>query len=202
MLKYNEILTKVKELKVWEKESILKWSDFEIYVFRPEKKFKDYDTSKNFQIFLRLANGREFRPNHLIVMIDLNLRIRSNPNEKGDLLKLFDNIFYKKSFKEDLDKLKAFNFDHFLYDIEIISVLYLLFLIEQDYNYPDKKSNYNPKTLFLHWWVRQFICDWKEIDNLVMSVCKWQPPMAKYTSEDDLNNKKFNKDRKDLWYLN
>lgn len=201
MLKYNDILEKVKKIWVWKKETILKWEEFEIYVFRPEKQFKDYDINNNFQIYLKLSNWREFRPNHLIVMIDLNLRIRSNLNKKEDLLKLFDNIFYKKPFKEDLDKLKAFNFDHFLYDLEIIAILYLLFLIEQDYNYPDKKSNYNPKTLFLHWWVRQFICNWKEIDNLVMSVCRFQPPMVKYTYEDDLNHKRYNENRKDLWYL-
>lgn len=201
MLNYNEILTKVKDLKIWEKEIILTWDDFEIYLYRPEKAFKDYDVNKNFQIFLKLSDGREFRPNHLIVMIDLNLRIRSNPDKKKELLSLFDTIFYKNDYSTFIQNINKYKFDHYLYNINIISTLYLLFLIEQDYNYPDKKSKYNPKTLFLHWWVRQFICDWKEIDNLVMSVCRFQPPMSKYTCEDDFNNKRFNKDRKNLRYL-
>lgn len=201
MLEYKEIYKKVKNIKVWKKKTILKWSDFEIYVFRPEKIFKNYDVKKNFQIYLKLNNGREFRPNHLIAMIDLNLRIRSNVDQKENLLKLFDNIFYKKDYSENIKQLKWKRFTHFLYDIEVISTLYLLFLIEQEYNYPDGKSKYSPKTLFLHWRVRQFVCEGKEIDNLVMSVCRWQPPMVKYTFQDDLNHKKYNKDRDSLWYL-
>lgn len=202
MLKYIEIYEKVENIKIWKKETILKWSDYEIYVFRPEKKFKNYDINKNFQIYLKLSNGREFRPNHLIVMIDLNLRIRGNIEQKENLLKLFDNIFYKKDYSKNIEELKKKSFAHFLYDIEMISTLYLLFLIEQEYNYPDAMSKYSPKTLFLHWWIRQFVCEWKEIDNLVMSVCRGQPPMVKYTFQDDLNHKKYNKDRGDLWYLN
>lgn len=201
MLDYNKTFKIIKNIEIWETKSILKREYFEIYVVRPEKEFKNYDLDKNFQIFLKLPNWREFRPNHLIAMIDLNLRIRSNPEQKENLLNLFDNIFYKKDYSFYLEELSNITFDHFLYDIEIISALYVLFLIEQDYNYPDWKSNYNPKTLFLHWWIRQFISDWKEIDNLVMSVCRWQPPMVKYTCQDDFNHKKYNKDRKNLWYL-
>lgn len=202
MLDYNKTFKIIKNIEIWETKSILKRENFEIYVVRPEKEFKNYDLDKNFQIFLKLPNWREFRPNHLIAMIDLNLRIRSNPEQKENLLNLFDNIFYKKDYSSYLEELSNITFDHFLYEIEIISALYVLFLIEQDYNYPDWKSNYNPKTLFLHWWIRQFIADWKEIDNLVMSVCRWQPPMVKYTCQDDLNHKKYNIDRDKLWYLN
>lgn len=201
MLKYYEIFNIIKELNIWETKIISKWKDFEIYVLRPEKEFKNYDKTKNFQIFLKLPNWREFKPNHLIVMIDLNLRIRSNWEQKEKLLDLFDNIFYKKDFLKELNCLKNVNFEHYLYDLEIISVLYLLFLIEQEYNYPDWKSKYNPKTLFLHWWVRQFILELKEIDNLVMSVCNRQPPKVSYTCKDDKNNKKYDEWRKNKWYL-
>lgn len=83
-------------------------------------------------------------------MIDLNLRIRGNVDQKENLLKLFDNIFYKKDYSKNIKQIKGKCFTHFLYDIEVISTLYLLFLIEQEYNYPDGKSKYNPKTLFLH----------------------------------------------------
>ena len=48
---------------------------------------------KNFQIWLK-EGEREFRPNHLRVMIDLNLRIRSRGDLKERLLFAFDNIFY------------------------------------------------------------------------------------------------------------
>jgi hypothetical protein len=86
-------------------------------------------------------------------MIDLNLRIRSNSNieTKKNLLKLFDKIFYKEEdYVETLEYLKNIKFQHSLYELEIITTLYLLFLIEQEFNYPDEKSKFNPKTLFLH----------------------------------------------------
>ncbi len=133
-------------------------------------------------------------------MMDLNLRVRDNPSAKEKLLTLFDNIFYKRSYTDELRDLKKINFVHFLYDLEIITTLYILFLIEQDYNYPDT-SKYNPKTLFLHGWVRQFLCDGKEIDNMIMSLCRKQPPRPCYTNQDDLNRKEYNAHRKPLWYL-
>lgn len=200
MFSYPELLEKIKSIKIGGQEKILKWNDFEIYALRPEKIFKNYDPGKNFQIFLKLANGREFRPNHLIIMIDLNLRVRDNPSTKEKLLTLFDNIFYKKSYINELWDLQKIQFTHFLYSLEIITTLYILLLIEQDYNYPDT-SKYNPKTLFLHGWVRQFLCNGKEIDNMVMSLCKGQPPQAAYTREDDMNHKKYNAHRAPLWYL-
>lgn len=166
---------------------------------RPQKIFKNYDPKKNFQIFLKLSNGREFRPNHLIVMIDLNLRVRDNSSAKEKLLTLFDNIFYKKNYINELKELQKIPFIHFLYSLEIITTLYILLLIEQDYNYPDT-SKYNPKTLFLHGWVRQFLCNGKEIDNMVMSLCKGQPPQPQYTREDDMNHKKYNPNREPCWY--
>ncbi len=201
MIDYNCILEQVKNLGIWERETIFKRNDLEIYIYRPEIQFKDYEVEKNFQIYLKLENGREFRPNHLIVMIDLNLRVRSNSEYKEYLLLLFDNIFYKKDFSLEINKLSHIEFTHFLYDLDVITTLYLLFLIEQDFNYPDNKSKFNPKTLFLHWWIRQFLCDWKEIDNLVMSVCRWQPPKVSYTKEDNRNHKNYNSNREELWYL-
>ncbi len=200
MFSYPELFERIKNIKIGEQETILKRDDFEIYVLRPTKVFKSYDPNKNFQIFLRLSSGREFRPNHLIVMIDLNLRVRDNPSTKEKLLTLFDNIFYKKNYINELQELRKIPFIHFLYDLEIITTLYILLLIEQDYNYPDT-SKYNPKTLFLHGWVRQFLCNGKEIDNMVMSLCKSQPPQAAYTREDDMNHKKYNAHREPLWYL-
>jgi hypothetical protein len=66
---------------------------------RPEKQFKNYDINKNFQIFIKTPTGREFRPNHLIIMIDLHLRVRGNPEMRDNLLDLFDAIFYHQDYQ-------------------------------------------------------------------------------------------------------
>lgn len=201
MFQYEVLFEKIKQISVWEKEIIFESGWNQIYILRPEKQFKNYDVEKNFQIFLKTGDGREFRPNHLIIMLDLNLRVRWNSDTKRDLLLLFDAIFYKDDYSDFLSHVKSIKFEHFLYDISIISTLYILLLIEQDYNYPADKSKFNPATLFLHGWVRQFICNVKEIDNMTMSVCSRQPPLTQFTRQDNKKHKDFNENRRALWYF-
>jgi hypothetical protein len=74
-------------------------------------------------------------------------------------------------------------------------------VIEQAYNY-NKKSNFDPPTLFYQGWLRQSIDNTKEIDNLCMSIGKGlQPPPPKYTSLENKKDKRFTKDLKPLWYF-
>ena len=139
----------VRELEFDNKKTIFKKGNTEIQLYRPSvlsARFKDYDVKKNFQIWLK-EGEREFRPNHLRVMIDLNLRVRSRPNLKKDLLIAFDNIFYGKDPEEELKKLCKENFEHYLNDLVIIGILSQLFIIEQEYGY-HKKSMFEPPTLF------------------------------------------------------
>ena len=118
------------------------------------------------------------------------------------MLLLFDDLFYKKDIEEKLFSLEREEFEHYLNnDLRIIIYLYMLFLIEQDFNYP-KLSQYEPKTLFLHGWLRQIICDTsRELDNYIMSVCSRQPPKVLYTKLDDKNHKEYDENRKELWYI-
>jgi len=171
----------------------------EIHLVRPSKQFKSYDINKNFQVFLK-EDERNFRPNHLRIMIDLHLRVRSRPDLKNELLLSFDKIFHKEDPDLAIEKIKDEHFDHYLNSLPIIANLSQLFLIEQEYNY-ERESNYNPSTLFYQGWIRQFIDSSKEIDNLVMSVCNRQPPAARYTALENRKNKKFHEKNNDLWYL-
>lgn len=181
----------VKELEFDNKKTIFKKGKTEIQLYRPSvlsARFKDYDVKKNFQIWLK-EGDREFKPNHLRVMIDLNLRVRSRPELKKDLLIAFDNIFYGKDPEKELSKLSKENFEHYLNDLLIIGILAQLFIIEQEYGY-NKESMFEPSTLFFQGWIREFIDNPKEIDNLCMSVCNGQPPITRYT---DKKNKEYNK---------
>ena len=95
-MKYNEMLKKIKTLGFDKEEVIVTQDGVDVFVFRPSKlgkRFENYDVKKNFQIWLR-DGERTFRPNHLRVMIDLNLRIRSRSDLKRQLLLTFDEIFY------------------------------------------------------------------------------------------------------------
>ncbi len=201
MLK-SEMFKIVRELKFDNKKTIFKRGDVEIQLYRPSvlsKRFKDYDVKKNFQIWLK-EGEREFKPNHMRVMIDLNLRTRSREDLKRELLMAFDNIFYGKDPEKELSKLSKEKFEHYLNDLIIIGILAQLFIIEQEYGY-NKESKFEPPTLFFQGWIREFIDSPKEIDNLCMSVCNGQPPITKYTTKENAKHRLYVKEPSALWYL-
>jgi len=202
-MEYQKVFQIVNELKFDRRFTICEDEDgVELSIFRPSKlspRFKDYDIKKNFQIWLN-DEERQFRPNHLRIMIDLNLRIRSRPDLKKQLLTIFDNIFYHSDPDEEIEKVKDEKFEHYLNSLKIIANLAQLFIIEQEYCY-NKASNFDPPTLFFQGWIREFIDSPKEIDNLCMSVCRGQPPEIRYTKKENKKHKCFDKNLKPLWYL-
>jgi hypothetical protein len=198
----DSMLKLVKELPFDIKKTVYKEGEIEVQLFRPSvlsKRFRDYDVKKNFQIWLK-EGQREFRPNHLRVMIDLNLRVRSRSDLKRGLLLAFDNIFYGSDPEKELKELAKDKFGHYLNPLIIIGTLHQLFILEQEYAY-HKESKFDPQTLFYQGWIREFIDNPKEIDNLCMSVCSRQPPMSKYVNLENGKNRKFQKNLKSLWYL-
>lgn len=198
----SSMLNIVKKLPFDVKQSVYKENNIEVQLFRPSslsKRFQNYDVNKNFQIWLK-EGEREFRPNHLRVMIDLNLRVRGREDLKEKILSSFDNIFYGKDPLRELENLKDEKFVHYLNSLTIIGVLSQLFIVEQEYCYHGK-SNFDPPTLFYQGWVREFIDNPKEIDNLCMSVCSRQPPLAKYVAFENKKNRKFVNNLQPLWYL-
>lgn len=202
-MEFDSMFKIVKELDFDKNKVVCEEKDNEAYILRPSKlskRFKSYDVEKNFQIWLR-DGKREFRPNHLRVMIDLNLRTRSRPDLKKELLIIFDNIFYGKDPDMEILGIKDEQFEHFLNPLKIIACLHQLFIIEQEYCY-HKESKFNPPTLFYQGWVREFIDSPKEIDNLCMSVANRQPPIAKYTEKENKKSKKYDPTIGKLWYLN
>jgi hypothetical protein len=174
----------------------------ELYVHRPSelaKRFEDYDANKNFQIWLK-DSDRKFKPNHLRVMIDLDLRVRSRPDLQKELAKAFDDIFYGADPKEAIKRLTNNEFPHFLNSLEITAHLSQLFLIEQAHSYK-KESRYDPRTLFYQGWIRQIITSGREIDNIIMSIANRNTPAVKFTYGDDKNHKKNLEKPSSLWWF-
>lgn len=199
---YAETLQIVKDLPFDNDYVFHKSNGVEIFLRRPSilpPRFKDYDLKKNFQIFIR-DGERVFRPNHLRVMIDLNLRVRSRPDLRNNLLSCFDGIFYQGDPDVLIEPISNENFEHFLNPLSVIAHLSQLFIVEQDYNYL-RESKFEPPTLFYQGWIRQFLVSNKEIDNLCMSVCNGQPPMVEFTQQDNKKHKKYEENRDALWYL-
>lgn len=201
-MNYQKILEKIKELDFDTEMPVAQKEGVSLLVLRPSKlskRFKKYDIKKNFQIWLR-EGERKFRPNHLRIMIDLHLRVRSRPDLKEKLGTAFDNIFYGENPEKAISELEKERFEHFLNPLTIIANLSQLFIAEQDYSY-NKESKYSPPTLFYQGWVRQSLDDTREIDNLVMSIANRQPPLAKYTALEDKKSKKYQKNLKPLWWM-
>ena len=192
----------VRDLKFDEKKTVYKRGKATIQLYRPSKlsqRFRKYDPKKNFQIWLK-EGEREFRPNHLRVFIDLNLRIRSRPELKKELLLTFDEIFHGADPEKELEARSKEDFEHYLNHLTVIGILSQLFLIEQEYGYTEE-SKFDPPTLFFQGWVREFIDSPKEIDNMCMSVSKGQPPAAKYVNRENKKDRKYKPGLKKLWYV-
>lgn len=204
-MRYSEVFGIVKKLEFDTEKVICKDGDVTLYILRPSqvsKRFKNYDINKNFQIWLKEGNEKPFRPNHLRAMIDLNLRVRSRPDLKRELLVAFDKIFYHEEPDTVIAKLANEKFEHFLNPLKIIATLSQLFIIEQEYCY-NKPSNYIPPTLFYQGWLRAFIDAKTPIDIMSLSIGQFRPPPNQYTEKENENpkNKKYDPNHKLLWYF-
>lgn len=199
---FNEMLEVVKKLNYDEKKIIYSNGYESIWIIRPSelsKRFKNYDREKNFQIFIT-QGSREFRPNHLRVMIDLNLRVRCREDLKEKLLFIFDEIFYGEDPEKLVEEIEDEEFSQYLNSIKVIAILSQLFLVEQAYAYY-RESNYDPPTLFYQGWIREVIDSPKEIDNLTMSICSRRACSAKYVNKENKKSKKYECNLDKLWYL-
>ena len=201
-MKYEDMFKTIMSLEFDRPLVVYEENKVQLFVLRPSKlsaRFKTYDVKKNFQIWLR-EDEREFRPNHLRVMIDVHLRVRSRSDLREKVATLFDNTFYKEDLTTLMKPLSQEHFEHFLNPLDLVAQLSQLFLIEQEYAY-HRESKFDPGTLFYQGWLRQTIDDTKEIDNIVMSIASGRPPSPSYTSQDDRKHKAFNGSRKPLWWL-
>jgi len=195
----------IRELKKDVHVSVYSDDNVTITLHRPSKlpprmDPKKYDVDRNFQIWLHYPDGRNFKPNHLRVFIDLGLRSRCRSDLKRSLCLAFDAIYNGQSPEVAISLLKNESFPLELNSIEVIAYLAQLFVIEQEFNYLGE-SKFEPKTLFFQGWIRAFLDSFKEIDNLSMSAASGQPPLVRYTFKENRKHAKFSDDREELWYL-
>ncbi len=165
------------------------------------KRFSTYNVSKNIQVFLEiLTTGKKFKPNHFRLFLDLYNRVHECPQAKKDLLKTFDDIFYGEDPLIAMNQLQKYKFTLALNPLDITVVLAQLFIAEQAIGF-GKKSKYDPRSLYIQGWIRQFINDDFEIDQVVSGITNSRPPLVKYTKQDDKNHKEYNPNAQPLWYI-
>lgn len=198
----SELYEKMIDLPFNEMCEIYSIGEQTVSVYRPShlsSRFKDYDVNTNFQIWLKIGNEKPFKPNHLRLLLDLKLRSRELPESKNLLLKAFDNIFYGMDPIKAISTAKHIRFTQYINPIEITAVLAQLFIVEQDIGY-GSKSKYDPPSLYIQGWIRSFINDNQEIDQIVYRIVRNTPPLVKYTCQDDANHRLFNENASPLWY--
>ncbi len=205
-MRFEELLGVVKSLPFEEKRTICIDSGTELYLLRPTMpsqnlKHDNYDPLRNFQIWLKEGDHPAFMPNHLRVLIDLNLRSRTRPDLKRELLAVVDNIFYGADPDTAIGVLLKEHFSGHLNSLRIIANLHQLFIAEQLHGYP-RESNYDPPSLFFQGWVRCFIDSPKEIDEMCMRAGKGYSAPVCYTSRENRKRKRiFTENLPRQWYL-
>lgn len=201
-MKYTELERIIIDLPFDEKKDIYSSNGQTLYVVRPQKlseRFKEYDASKNIQIWLKIDGKKPFKPNHFRLLIDLYTRVRECPESKDTLLEVFDRIFYGEDPLDVMHMLDTYQFTQAINPIDIAVVLAQLFIAEQNVGF-GKKSKYNPRSLYIQGWIRTFINADYEIDQVISGISYNRPPLVGYTKQDDKNHKEYNPDAQPLWY--
>lgn len=199
---YEEMYDIIISLPFNEMKTVYSNENQSIIVFRPSIlpiRFKDYDVNTNFQIFLQTGSEKPFRPNHLRLLLDLKLRSREFPESKDALLLAFDNIFYGWDPLKAINKLLSISYTQYINPLDITAQLAQLFIIEQNIGY-GSKSTFDPPSLYIQGWIRSFINENQEIDQIVYRICRNTPPPVKYTCQDNKRHKKYNFHAGPLWY--
>lgn len=201
-MNYTELERIIIDLPFDEEKEIYSNKGQTLYVVRPRElseRFKEYDASKNIQIWLKIDGKKPFKPNHFRLLIDLYTRVRECPESKDILLEVFDRIFYGEDPLKLMHLLAPYTYTQAINPIDIEVVLAQLFIAEQNIGF-GKKSKYNPRSLYIQGWIRTFINADYEIDQVISGISYNRPPLVGYTKQDDQNHKEYNPNAKPLWY--
>lgn len=201
-MNYTELEKIIIDLPFDEEKEIYSNKGQTLYVVRPRElseRFKEYDASKNIQIWLKIDGKKPFKPNHFRLLIDLYTRVRECPESKDILLEVFDRIFYGEDPLKLMHLLDPYTYTQAINPIDIEVVLAQLFIAEQNIGF-GKKSKYNPRSLYIQGWIRTFINADYEIDQVISGISYNRPPLVGYTKQDDQNHKEYNPNAKPLWY--
>lgn len=202
-MKYSDLEKIIINLPYDDEKEIYSNNGQTLYVIRPKKlseRFKEYDASKNIQIWLKIDGKKPFKPNHFRLLIDLYTRVRECPEAKQTLLEVFDKIFYGEDPLDVMHLLDDYKFSQAINPIDIAVVLAQLFIAEQNVGF-GKRSKYNPRSLYIQGWIRTFINADYEIDQVISGISYNRPPLVGYTKQDDKNHKDYNPNAKPLWYV-
>lgn len=178
-MEFEKLKEIIASLKMNESKTVYELDDgVKLFLHRPEKlgrslKRKTYDPKKNFQIFMKKPEHKDFKPNHLRVLLDLHLKRDSDPKNAEKIFDVIEKIYQGAdplNFKSILTNLK---FRMFL-DSPLVNVCCAqLFMAEQDVNYTDGKIQ--PPRAFMMGYIRMIRTGEFEIDKLLWNSIRHAP---------------------------
>ena len=125
-MNYTELEKIIIDLPFDEEKEIYSNKGQTLYVVRPRElseRFKEYDASKNIQIWLKIDGKKPFKPNHFRLLIDLYTRVRECPESKDILLEVFDRIFYGEDPLKLMHLLDPYTYTQAINPIDILYFL-------------------------------------------------------------------------------
>ena len=190
-MNFSELLKVIESVKIGNSKTIYKLDDVELYIHRPEKlgaslKRKDYDPKKNFQIFMKTPGKKDFKPNHLRVLLDLHLKHESDPKLSERIFEVMEAVYKGEDplkFSKEISKMKF----RMQLDSAIVNVCSAqLFMAEQEINYT--KGKVQPPRAYLMGYIRMIRTGNFEIDKILWSSTRHPPRKEFRTKETTLKD--------------
>lgn len=177
---FESLKKQILDMKLGERKTIYQIDEnTEIFVNKPLKvpsklkHSKKYDPKKNFQIGLKKAGRKEFLPNHMRIMIDLQLKKEDNPEKAEILFDAIEDIYKGEDPAKYKTELSKFKFNRGIENSFTDLCLAQLFMLEQDINYDFGKIQ--PPRLYLTGYIRMIRSGVEEIDKLLWSSTRHPP---------------------------
>lgn len=175
---------KIEKLEIGKSESMYKFNGgVELYVHRPVKLGKslkrEYALHKNFQIFMKKPNEKEFKPNHLRILINLHLKNISDPEKAKIIFDILEKVYHGEDPLLYQKELELLNFKMSLDSALVDVCLAQLFMCEQEICYTDGKVK--PPRAYLMGYIRLVHSGEAEIDKLLWNSVR-HPPLIRFRS--------------------
>lgn len=198
---YESLKNRILQMKLGATEIIYSLGQIDVFVHKPTKvktqlkQSARYDPKRNFQIGLIKPNQKSFLPNHLRILMDLDLKKREDPKKAKLLFDAIENIYNGEDPMKYLKTLSALRFDREIENSFVDLCLSQLFFIEQDLNYTFGKVL--PPRDYLMGYIRMVRLGVEEIDKLLWGSTR-HPPRIEFRSKDCLNKEILNNSQQQL----
>jgi len=190
-MKYEELKKIILNVPLGKREKIYEIDDStEIFINKPleiPKKLKRkerYDPLKNIQIGLSKKGIKEFLPNHLRILIDLNIKNKRDQEKAKILFDAIEDVYEGEDPEKFRGVLISLEFEDEIENSFTDLCLAQLFMLEQDINYDFGKIQ--PPRSYLMGYIRMIRLKAEEIDKLLWSSTR-HPPRKEFRSKDCLN---------------